>query len=62
MCVFIFVFSLSLSLSLSLSRCSKWHTSDYHYIGGYYGASTPEKMMQEIYEHGPIAVSFEVYL
>eukprot|EP01100_Stratorugosa_tubuloviscum_P009301 TRINITY_DN389_c0_g1_i1.p1 TRINITY_DN389_c0_g1~~TRINITY_DN389_c0_g1_i1.p1 ORF type:complete len:487 (-),score=209.22 TRINITY_DN389_c0_g1_i1:1326-2729(-) len=35
--------------------------TNYYYIGGYYGASTEQLMMQEIYENGPISVSIEVY-
>jgi hypothetical protein len=35
--------------------------SEYYYIGGYYGESTPELMQEEIMANGPIAVSFEVY-
>jgi hypothetical protein len=36
------------------------HTKDYHYIGGFYGASNEPLMMREILANGPIAVSFEV--
>lgn len=36
-------------------------TTDYHYLGGFYGAGNETNMMREIYENGPIAVSFEVY-
>eukprot|EP00698_Gefionella_okellyi_P019552 TRINITY_DN6000_c0_g2_i1.p1 TRINITY_DN6000_c0_g2~~TRINITY_DN6000_c0_g2_i1.p1 ORF type:complete len:467 (-),score=94.54 TRINITY_DN6000_c0_g2_i1:789-2048(-) len=46
-------------------RCAnpskRWHTKEYQYIGGYYGACTEELMRAEIYANGPIAVSFEVY-
>ncbi|KAL9643087.1 hypothetical protein ABK040_002804 [Willaertia magna] len=35
--------------------------TDYKYIGGYYGATTPELMQLEILQNGPIAVSLEVY-
>ena len=37
-----------------------WHVSNYSYIGGYYGAATPELMQEEILARGPISVSFEV--
>jgi len=36
-------------------------TTNYYYVGGYYGACTEELMRQEIFENGPIAISFEVY-
>jgi len=45
-------------------RCSTpkrvWFTDSYHYIGGYYGASSVTGMQQEIIANGPIPVSFEV--
>lgn len=41
-------------------RCRRRFTTNYYYIGGYYGASTMGAMQQEIFENGPIAVSFEV--
>jgi len=37
-----------------------WFTDSYHYIGGYYGASSVIGMQQEILSNGPIPVSFEV--
>lgn len=52
------------STPCSAMKCenpTRYYTSSYNYIGGYYGASTSELMMREIYENGPIAVSFEVY-
>jgi cathepsin C len=33
---------------------------EYGYVGGYYGAASVEGMMREVYEHGPVAVGFEV--
>src|SRR4051812_9882877 len=30
-------------------------------VGGFYGSSTPEVMMEEIMTNGPIAIGFEVY-
>lgn len=45
------------------ARCAnptRYRSSDYFYIGGYYGATTAELMMAEIFQHGPISVSFEV--
>jgi cathepsin C len=33
---------------------------DYHYLGGYYGAATPENMMRNIFDHGPLTVGLEV--
>jgi len=35
--------------------------TSYEYVGGYYGATTEQLMMKEIYENGPIAASFFVY-
>jgi len=35
--------------------------TNYYYVGGYYGACEADMMMKEIYENGPVSVSFEVY-
>lgn len=37
-----------------------WVT-DYHYVGGFYGGCSEAAMRQEIFDHGPVAVGFEVY-
>ena len=37
-----------------------WRVSNYSYVGGFYGAATPELMQEEILARGPISVSFEV--
>lgn len=37
----------------------RWRASNYHYVGGFYGASDAGNVMQELYENGPLVVSFE---
>jgi len=37
-----------------LGRVSNWN-----YVGGYYGASTAQKMMADLYQHGALAVALE---
>merc|ERR1719460_118066 len=37
---------------------TKARTTDYHYVGGYYGACNYKKMMHEIHDNGPIVVGF----
>jgi len=37
------------------------HDTNYFYVGGYFGASTAQAMMEELFYSGPVAVSFEVY-
>jgi hypothetical protein len=37
------------------------YVTDYQFVGGFYGAATPELMMQEIFDNGPISVEFFVY-
>lgn len=37
------------------------YATDYYFVGGYYGAATPENMMQEIMTNGPVSVEFMVY-
>lgn len=39
----------------------RWRTSDYRYVGGYYGGSTVSQMQKELMANGPYSVSFEVY-
>jgi cathepsin C len=34
---------------------------DYQYVGGYYGGSNEENMMEAIYNNGPVTVDFMVY-
>ena len=48
--------------SLKKPECTKnrYHATDYHYIGGYYGACNEQLMLAELHQNGPIAVSFEV--
>eukprot|EP00689_Sawyeria_marylandensis_P001763 EC822375.1.p1 GENE.EC822375.1~~EC822375.1.p1 ORF type:complete len:197 (+),score=90.94 EC822375.1:3-593(+) len=43
------------------SPFQQFTVSDYAYVGGYYGASNEQLMMNEIYENGPISVAFMVY-
>ena len=43
------------------SPCRRFYTSQYHYIGGFYGACNEDLMKIELLRNGPIAVSFEVY-
>ena len=42
-----------------LQSSANFWIRDYFYVGGYYGASTEEKMMREIKDHGPIAVCLQ---
>ena len=41
--------------------CPRLYVENYHYIGDFYGGTSPSLMMAELYANGPIAVSFEVY-
>merc|ERR1712054_43653 len=34
--------------------------TDYKYIGGYYGASSEQAMLRDLFDHGPLVVGFEV--
>lgn len=40
--------------------CGRTYVSDYEFVGGYYGASNEELMMETIVSRGPIAVDFNV--
>ncbi|XP_007491006.2 dipeptidyl peptidase 1 [Monodelphis domestica] len=45
----------------SPKNCPRYYVSEYHYVGGFYGACTEELMRLELVEHGPIVSLFEVY-
>ncbi|CAH8558955.1 unnamed protein product [Heterobilharzia americana] len=42
-------------------NCTRYYTTDYSYIGGYYGATNEELMQLELIHNGPFPVGFEVY-
>nr|CAX71001.1 hypotherical protein [Schistosoma japonicum] len=44
-----------------LLGCTRYYTTDYHYIGGYYGATNEGLMKLELVKNGPFPVGFEVY-
>jgi len=37
----------------------RWRATNYHYVGGFYGNSSAGPMMEELYNNGPLVVSFE---
>lgn len=37
----------------------RWRAANHRYVGGYYGATNEQTMMQELYEHGPVTAGFE---
>ena len=41
--------------------CTRYFTTDYYYVGGFYGACTSTLMQEELVKNGPFAISFEVY-
>ncbi|XP_030633069.1 dipeptidyl peptidase 1 isoform X2 [Chanos chanos] len=41
--------------------CSRHFTSDYHYVGGFYGGCNEAAMMLELVRDGPLGVALEVY-
>lgn len=50
----------SISCSRERQGCQRYGSTDYYYIGGYYGACNEQRMLLEIVQNGPIAISFEV--
>jgi cathepsin C len=46
-------------LKCDLDKVERHRATEYGYIGDYYGGSSAAKMMQELYENGPVVVSFE---
>jgi len=43
------------------STCQRSYSTNYHYVGGFYGACSEALMRVELVKNGPLAVSFEVY-
>lgn len=43
------------------SDCTRYYATNYHYVGGYYGACNEEVMKLALIHDGPLAVGFEVY-
>ena len=41
--------------------CLRYYSTNYYYVGGFYGACNAEEMMVELVKNGPIVVGFEVY-
>ncbi|XP_048215716.1 dipeptidyl peptidase 1 isoform X1 [Perognathus longimembris pacificus] len=41
--------------------CFRYFSSEYHYVGGFYGGSNEALMKLELVRHGPLAVAFEVH-
>ncbi|XP_053417045.1 dipeptidyl peptidase 1 isoform X1 [Nycticebus coucang] len=41
--------------------CRRYYSSEYHYVGGFYGGCNEALMKLELVQHGPMAVAFEVY-
>ncbi|PFH36859.1 putative preprocathepsin c precursor [Besnoitia besnoiti] len=37
----------------------RWYAKDYNYVGGFYEGCSGEKMMDEIYHHGPVVVAID---
>lgn len=44
-----------------LTDCIRYYSSEYHYVGGFYGGCNEALMKLELVHHGPMAVAFEVY-
>ncbi|XP_041114514.1 dipeptidyl peptidase 1 [Polyodon spathula] len=42
-------------------ECFRYYTSEYHYVGGFYGACNEALMKLELVKNGPMGVAFEVY-
>ncbi|XP_032075357.1 dipeptidyl peptidase 1 [Thamnophis elegans] len=44
-----------------VNDCYHYYTSNYYYVGGFYGGCNEALMKLELIKHGPMAVAFEVY-
>jgi len=41
-------------------NCVRYHSAEYEYLGGYYGAATIELMMNDLIENGPLGIGIYV--
>jgi len=46
-------------ITCDMSQEKRYRATDYHYVGGWYGNSTVFEIMDELYNNGPLVVSFE---
>lgn len=42
-------------------NCLRYYSSEYYYVGGFYGGCNEALMKLELVKHGPMAVAFEVH-
>nr|CAB3239847.1 dipeptidyl peptidase 1-like [Phallusia mammillata] len=47
--------------SMAIKNCKRHYVEKYEYVGGYYGACSEAKMMEDLVAYGPMAVAIEVY-
>ena len=43
------------------SGCLRYYSTNYYYVGGFYGACNEPEMRLELVNNGPVAIGFEVY-
>ncbi|VEL18522.1 unnamed protein product [Protopolystoma xenopodis] len=43
------------------ASCRRYYSTEYYYVGGYYGATNEALMMLELINNGPFPVGFQVY-
>ncbi len=41
-------------------ECQRYRSTDYSYVGGYFGACNEQQMMMDVVNNGPVSVAFEV--
>lgn len=44
----------------SSDMCARYYSTDYKYVGGYFGACNEDEMMMDLVTNGPVSVAFEV--
>ncbi|XP_051881503.1 dipeptidyl peptidase 1 [Pristis pectinata] len=43
------------------NSCYRYYTSEYYYVGGFYGACNEAAMKLELVKNGPVSIAFEVH-
>ena len=53
-------YGTSSACSSEPSSCTRYHSTKYKYVGGYYGACNEQEMLMDLVQNGPVSVSFNV--
>ena len=53
-------YGTSSACSSEPSSCTRYHSTKYKYVGGYYGACNEQEILMDLVQNGPVSVAFYV--